>query len=498
MNASVLVVEDNQALAENLVELFEEIGATASTFGSAPAALAHAREHDFDLAIVDLRLPGNVDGLSLVPPLKECSPLGEIILVTGNASLDTAITAVRHGVFAYVLKPFDPADLLALGERALAQVSLRREREALARELATSEALYRGVVDSVEALIMGVDRNGRITFCNRYAYNLIGLVSDECSGLPFVDLFLDEHRKDMEFQLERALGGEVIRDRQVVMPTASHGERIVRWTLMPLETGSGTQLTLLVRGIDVTERIELERRSAENAVMATMGRLTTGLAHEIRNPLNAATLQLELLERTARKVQERTVADKIGERAAIVREEIASLSRMLEEFLSLARPRELSPKPTDLVELMCEVVELHGPVAANEGVSVQSEMPSGLGTVMIDRDKIKQVLVNLIGNAVDAMRDQDGGEVHIEAAVLDDDWVEVSVRDTGPGVADEVLDQAFHPFVTTKPAGTGLGLSIVHRTVEQHGGSVSLGPAPDGGAIVRFTLPRSKERLPTM
>jgi PAS domain S-box-containing protein len=491
MTATVLVVEDNQALAENMAELFEDAGAEVQVCHSKADAMAKTARRPFDLAIVDIRLERSGDGLTLVPALRERSPHGEVILVTGNASLDSAIAAVRHGVFAYVLKPFNPDDLLALGERALAQVQLRRERESLARELAASEALYRGVVDTVEALIVGLDAQGRITFCNRHACAVLGLDGDGVLGQPFADRFGDGVHP-LAPLVEQAAAGHVVRDAEHSLRTPEGQTRTVRWTLMPLMAGSGTQEGVLAVGLDVTERLELEQHSADNAAMAAMGRLTTGLAHEIRNPLNAAKLQLELLDRTARGLEDTTAAAQIRKRAAIVREEITSLTRMLEEFLSLARPQGLQRTRVDVCPMLEEVAALHGPLASEEGVALEVEVPDTPCPVFGDRDRLKQAVVNLVGNALDALRGQTGGTIRLSARMDGDRQVEVSVTDSGPGLDPQVAEQIFQPFVTTKPAGTGLGLSIVHRTMELHGGTVRLEPAAGGGTVATMRLPRAQ------
>lgn len=491
MTATVLVVEDNEALAENMAELFEDAGAEVHTCHTTRDALELTSRRPFDLSVVDIRLESGGDGLALVPALRDRSPQGEVILVTGNASLDSAIAAVRHGVFAYMLKPFDPDDLLALGERALAQVQLRRERESLARELAASEALYRGVVDTVEALIVGLDARGDITFCNQHACAVMGTDAEAAMGQRFADLFGDQ--KDRLANLVgRAAEGQVLRDQELPMRTPAGDTRTVRWTLTALTVDADMREAVLAVGIDVTERLELERRSADNAAMAAMGRLTTGLAHEIRNPLNAAKLQLELLQRTAKRLDDQNAGDRIQQRAEIVREEISSLTRMLEEFLSLARPQRLEREQVDLRPLLQEVAELHGPLAAKAGVELRVDLPDTACLVLADRDRFKQALVNLIGNALDAMRGQPEGIIRLAARAVDGGQVEVSVTDSGPGLDPKVANQILQPFVTTKAAGTGLGLSIVQRTMELHGGTVRLEPAEGGGAVAIMALPRAQ------
>jgi signal transduction histidine kinase len=112
--------------------------------------------------------------------------------------------------------------------------------------------------------------------------------------------------------------------------------------------------------------------------------------------------------------------------------------------------------------------------------------------VLGDRDRLKQAVVNLVGNALDAMRGQAGGTVRLSARMGGEGEVEVSVTDSGPGLDPQVVEQIFQPFVTTKPAGTGLGLSIVHRTMELHGGTVRLEPAPGRGTVATMRLPRAQ------
>jgi PAS domain S-box-containing protein len=490
MTVRILVVEDNRDLAENIRELFEDTGAEVALCQHADEVRRHLETATFDLAIVDVRLPNNVSGIDLVPFLRKAAPDGEVILATGNASLGTAIEAVRHGVFAYLQKPFNAHDLLTLGERALAQVALRRERAALAAELSRSEALHRAVVETVDSLILGLDASHRVRMWNRCAAETTGWSADEVMGEDACAFLLEpEERGAFDRAVRNAMSGRGS-DVMVRILTKRGDKRIVRWRITPL-TPEGTALPLvLAAGTDVTEKLELEARAAEAEALGAMGRLTAGLAHEVRNPLNAAKLQLEIISRTARRLEASDARATIHARVDIVNAELRRLSRLLDEFLGLARPQHLAMGPVDLGAVVREVVELQAPVAENAGVVLEA-------TVEVDRPahgdaaKLKQALMNLIVNSLEAIGDAGSGRVEVRASRYGDDMVELSVADTGPGLP-QPPKQLLQPFVTTKAAGTGLGLTIVNRIVELHGGTMEIGPRPEGGTVVRMHLPLAK------
>ncbi len=485
--ARLLLVEDHRPLAEQVAELLTEglPDVTVRCCGTAEEALAAAADEGFDVAIVDVRLPG-ADGMGLVPALKERAPHGEVLLVTGHASIESAMAAVRHGAFAYVLKPFDPEELLGLVERALQQVRLRAEREALQRALSASEALHRAVVDTVEALILGLEEEGGICLANRFALEVLGQPLQRLRGRPLWELGLErEDRDSLRHLLEGAAAGAG-RERTARIDSP-RGPRVVRWTVAPLRPPTEGQVAWVAVGLDVTERLEMERRSAANEALATLGRLTAGLAHEIRNPLNAAMLQLELLGRSAARLPE---ASGIASRAAIVREEVQRLSRLLQDFLSLARPSELRTEPVSLQAVIREVEQLERPLAEQGGVRLRSELPEEELRVRGDPARLKQVLVNLVGNALEALSERGEGRIVVRARRAPDaDEVLLEVEDDGPGIAPQVAERLFEPFVTTKEGGTGLGLALVRQVVERHGGQVTLRPRPQGGTIATVRLP---------
>ncbi len=491
----ILVIEDNRALAENVAEMLEEEGARVTICADAAAGLRVASEQGFDLAIVDIGLGGQVSGLDLVPKLRVANSMGEVLLVTGNATVQSAIQAIRSGVYAYVQKPFDAAQFTTLVHRALAQVALKREKQLLTQRLSASEALYRGVVDTAEACILVLDATGVVRFANRFANTCLLSASGALVGTPFVSLVQASESERAERLLARAIAGGSVHDHEC----RHAGGKTVRWMFTPLD--SPTELALLevdgdqspvvlAVGMDMTYRLVLERKNAEAEAMAAMGTLATSLAHEIRNPLNAALLQLELLQRRTARLSDPEAARRLGEPAEIVRQELTRLSTLLNDFLNLARPRQLVSASVQAADLLQSVVTLKQPYAQSTGVTLRvGEIEPSL-TMRADADKLRQVLINLVGNAIEALVESDGADKVVEVAARStSEGVMLTVTDNGPGIPDEVAATMFRPFVTSKAGGTGLGLAIVAKLVAQHGGSVQVQSRPEGGAIASCLIP---------
>jgi signal transduction histidine kinase len=224
--------------------------------------------------------------------------------------------------------------------------------------------------------------------------------------------------------------------------------------------------------------------------LAAVGTFASGLAHEVRNPLNSVALQISLLERRAAPLEPK-VSQEIRDLIRVIREEVKRLDGLVSDFLELSRASRLQRRPTDLDELLDEVVRLMRPEARLQSVSLRRQPIGGaLAELSLDGEKLKQVVINLIRNAIEAM--PDGGQVTLESGVLDDAAV-VSVSDTGPGLP-EGLD-VFQLFVTSKPRGTGLGLAIAQQIVLEHGGELDATSDPGKGATFTIRLPLTEAEL---
>ncbi|ATB32690.1 ATP-binding protein [Melittangium boletus] len=357
----VLVVEDNAAFLDNLRELLDDAGYRVTGALSCREALERA-EAGFDVALVDLRLPDG-EGTELARELKEKVPESEVVLLTGFATVETAVAAVRAGACAYLMKPCAPSELLLTLEQAMRQVRLHAEKRELARRA------------------------------------------------------------------------------------------------------------------QVTEKL------------AAVGSMTASLSHVIRNPLNAAALQLSMLERRVRRLSAEQ-QPQLLEPLLLVRDEIRRLDHTLEDFLQFARPRGFRPEPVEVKALLRRVVDFLAGQAEERQVRLELEGDGGatLPPLRGEEERLRQVLIHLTLNALEAS--PSGGLVRLSVS-REAGLACIGVEDSGEGVPLELRERVFEPFFTTKEEGSGLGLSIVQAIVMQHGGSLEVVNAPSGGA--RFLL-----RLPLM
>src|ERR1019366_2312500 len=231
------------------------------------------------------------------------------------------------------------------------------------------------------------------------------------------------------------------------------------------------------------EHAQAEARRSER--LAALGQLSAGLAHEIRNPLGVIKGSAEML------TQKLQASDELArELAGYISTEVNRLSALVTEFLDFARPLHAQPHPADLVALLERVLQVVGSRFADKAVRVERHYASGLPLVPLDESLCEQAFLNLVQNAYEAMQDEAHGgtlRVAVRPTTLNDcGGVELRLADNGPGVTNELREEIFNPFVTTKKTGVGLGLSIVSKIVDGHHGSIHVENAPEGGAV--FTL----------
>lgn len=290
----------------------------------------------------------------------------------------------------------------------------------------------------------------------------------------------------------------------LVVPLSAHDETLgllvvtrstaLRWSFEHVEVAEALAAQAAValenaRLYEEARRALQEVREAQVRIirsekMAVLGTFASGLAHEVRNPLNSISLQLAVLERRIGRV-EVPLAGQMREVVGIIREEIHRLEILVSDFLLFSRTDRVQYRPASLDGIVDEVLHLMRPEAEAARVALRRQaLGDPVPQLRVDAEKIKQVLMNLVRNAVEAM--PGGGRVTVGSGMVAG-RARLVVSDTGPGLPEGV--DVFQLFVTTKPKGTGLGLSIVQQIVLQHGGDIAADRAPGEGARFTITLP---------
>ena len=372
------------------------------------------------------------------------------------------------------------------GELIETNVSLQdeiAERRLVEAELRKSEERYRMLVETMNDGLAVVDTKGALTYVNERFCEMLGYSFGELVGHPCADFVADADKDLFREEMEKRRRGE---HAPYGLTLAGKDGRMVIADVSPKAildregnfSGSFAVLT------DVTEKIALQADAIRAAHLASIGELSAGIAHEIRNPLvgigSTAALLRDEIEATDPK---RADLD-------IILNETRRLDRIVNQIINYARPRDLVPTTWTVNEMIDEVLKLVDTRLERQRIAVVRSCESDL-VAYADRDQVKQVLLNLCHNSLDAMTS--GGELGISSghsthAAHSGIFIEVS--DTGSGIAKKDLSQVFQPFFTTgKQHGTGLGLAICRNIADAHGGDIALTSQPGRGTKARLWLP---------
>jgi two-component system, LuxR family, sensor kinase FixL len=388
-----------------------------------------------------------------------------------------------------------------------AETPTPQEFAAMKAALQAAEARLRSILETVPDAMIIIDERGRVESLSMTAERLFGYAADEVVGRNVKMLMPTPHREQHDGYLKRYLTtGErrIIGIGRVVVGQRKDGTTFpMHLTVGELRSADRHYFTGFIR--DLTDQqlaearlTELQSEVTHMSRFTALGEMASTLAHEINQPLTAITNYLKGSRRLLERMK--------GEQASMLREAVGKAAdqalragdiiRRLREFVARGESERRVESLAKLVE-DASTLALIG--ARENGVEVSFRLDAAADLVLADRIQIQQVLVNLIRNAIEIMvESSERRELEIATVASGEETVEVSVADTGPGLAPEVAAQLFQPFVTTKRKGMGLGLSICRTIVEAHGGRIWVDPRPGGGTVFRFTLRAAKLEEPSL
>jgi PAS domain S-box-containing protein len=491
----IQVVDDDPDFAESFSEFLEMKGYQVRIANSASDAVKLAAEFAPELALIDIRL-GRTSGLDLISALREEKSDIICLLMTGYADTDTAIEAIRLGAFDYLRKPLRHNKVLATIEFCFLKLRLEADKRAAEEALRESEERYRTLVElSPDAIF--VSRDGKFSFVNPGAVKFFGAESPDSLADRKVTDFV--HPEDRDAWRRRA--GE-ISDGKDDGALVEEGRLKVDGREFVAESagvpfGDDGAAAILSIERDITERKAVEEWLRQAYKMEALGQHTAGVAHEFNNLLAIIIGNLDFL---MEMFETRSDATSHIRPALSAAERGAELTQRL---LAYSRLQPLAPRSSDLNKLISEASALLDPLVGGS-VGIKFALAEDLAPVLIDSARMEAVILNLAGNARDAM--PDGGTLRLETAnvALDEAFAEkaeiepgryvlLTVRDDGEGMPAEVAARAFDPFFTTKEVGegTGLGLSMVQGFVKQSGGHVEIDSREGQYTEIRLYLPRA-------
>ena len=359
----------------------------------------------------------------------------------------------------------------------------------LARERTFLETLFNTIEDGVLVL----DENGRILYLNTAITRLLGIQSSAAEGQPISRFFPDLEWARL-IDLDRKGGVRVTRHEfELNYPV----HRYVRLYAAPLDSEDNGSAGVALILHDATEARQKTEEAIEQERVQALTLLAASVAHEIGNPLNALHIHLQLMERELKKFGATGAVDepllvprrslsRLQDYVEVAKGEITRLDYIVTQFLEALRPRAPKVSLASLNEVASETLELLRPELENRGQRVEQKFSPSLPSAPFDPAQIKQVLVNLIKNAMQAMNR--GGTLTLQTgASAEAVWI--SIADTGSGIKEEKLTRIFDPFFTTKKKGSGLGLMIVQRIIRDHGGRIDLESKPGQGTTFRVWIP---------
>lgn len=372
--------------------------------------------------------------------------------------------------------------LVVLGAVGVGLVVVRQNYRLLDEAYARVQTYSSRILEQMAEAVVATDGEGQVQLFNQAAERLFGIEVEQVLGQPCSAVM-----GEGSLALERSLKeGRELRDENYQFCTVQGRMATLSISTSLLRDQTGHVETAVAVIQDLTEKVALEADLRRRDRLAAMGELASGVAHEVRNPLNAISV---IVQRLGREFEPSADRKEYTGLIRTVRDEVRRVDRIVQQFLAFARPPALKKRPVELAGLLEKTARLIEPRVQERGLILERDF-AATGWISADPEQVEQALLNLLNNAVDATEQ---GAIRLEARSPEEGWVEIAVEDTGPGIPEADLERIFDLYYTTKPEGTGVGLSMVQRIVAEHGGRVDVQSAVGAGTRFTMHLPRGDD-----
>ncbi|CAM3451843.1 response regulator [Parendozoicomonas haliclonae] len=501
----ILLVDDNPTNLQVLLQTLSGRGYKLLIAKDGENALRIANKAKPALLLLDIMMPG-IDGYEVCKRLKADQATSDIAVIFLSALDDThdKVRGLESGAVDYIAKPFQAEEVIARVEN---QLKIYRLEQALAARNRELEATNQRLLETMREGIYEVDINGVIVFANPAACRISGRTEEELVGKLLYDhVLIDED------------GTQVPLKKALLEPTLKYGLSQTRddWSgcrkdsvIVPIDIsctpilveGEITGAVIVFR--DISEKKQ-QQENLEHALkeiqeqkdklthmsrLSSMGEMASGFAHEVNQPLTAINNYAQV----CRRALDREPLDKafLNEAMEKIVTQAQRAGGIISRIRSFVRKPDHHLETVDINRVVEDIVNLAEVDARNNQVEIHLSLADDLPQVRIDPVQIQQVALNLIRNAMEAMKNQPTRDigVKVETRRLDDRFVQVRVIDRGYGLAEDADEKMFTPFYTTKVDGMGIGLSVCYSIIQAHGGTLQFERNPEGGTIFWFTVP---------
>ncbi len=487
---NVLLLDDEESIRFTLNKYLKTAGYEVHLASDLPEARRILEGKKFEVAIVDRMLSNGQNGMDLLAHIQKVQPFCQTILISGYPSFDSAAKAIEYEPLAYLAKPVRKTDIL---DSVAEAVGRSREK----KKAAQHERQFVSLFNSSPHAVAIYDLSGNVKFINPAFTRLFGYETQEAGGkaLPIVPVTdLNETKRIMQ----DLIAGKSMPERETIRMTKDGREVEVALSLSLCRDEHRNPLEIMVNLRNISKSKRLERQLLKSQKMEAIGTLAGGIAHDFNNILFPIMGYTEMC--LAAVPEDSDIRDYLEQ----ILQGTMRAKKLVQQILAFSQQKEGEVKPLLIQPVIKEALALLK-ASLPSSIEIHRNVSNNCGPILADPTQIHQIIMNLSMNSYHALQEKGGilevtlAEVNIagedvstELSKTPGRYLRLTVRDTGHGMQQDVLDRIFEPYYTTKKRdeGTGLGLSVIHGIINNYGGDITVDSKPGKGTVFHVYLPR--------